>query len=398
MQNTFDLQEINGKFTLSVNGIYYNINELTYFILDGIKRELSLSNLAKDVENKFGVTASQDDIAYILENQINPLFEKQHKLQSENSGSFWLKKELLSFEQYQKIVTPFIFLFNPALFWVLFFPVLGLNLYGLFNIPRPAIGIATCESSLLLNLSIYASLFVVILIHELGHAASALNFNVKSKTIGFGFYSIFPVFFADITGIWPLSKNNRMIVNLSGIYIQAILGIFIFLIYLYARTHSGGTFFINFLYYLLAANALTTLINLFPFFKFDGYWCYSDLFNQPNLGKRSKLLVFSIIRKVIPLTFRLDENELRETNLKSIPLIVYTFFKGLTNILLIVFIGSILINFLESLKQINTFSFSSLSWCSAKSWFSYGLITFIFTRLTYKYSKVLFLATKKYFQ
>ncbi len=398
MQTTYDIQENNGKFTLAINGIFYNINEITYFILDSIKQENPLQRVANEVEQKFGVSASEKDIAQILEQQINPLFEKQHKVQSDNAGSFWFKKELLTFNQYETLIKPIRFLYNPVLFWTLFFPVLFTNLYWLFNTARPTTGIADCGATIGLNLAVYGSLFLLILIHELGHAASALKFNVKAKSIGFGFYSIFPVFFADITGIWPLSKNKRMITNLAGIFIQGLLGILIYLAYRSVSRGEGSVFLINLLYLVLMANALTMLINLFPFFKFDGYWCYSDLFDQPNLGKRSKILVLSGLRKLLPIPFRLNKEQLEAMNLRSIPLWIYTFFKSLTNIFLILFIGSIILSVMSNIGSMGGFSFSTFSWCTAKSLFMRGVLLLIVGRLMFKYTKVLYKVTANYFK
>ncbi|RTY89357.1 hypothetical protein [Flavobacterium sp. GT3R68] len=394
MQNSFEIQELEGKYMLIINGIYYTINEITYFILNEIKSGLPFNQIAVDVEKKFGVSASENDIESILQNQINPLFEKQHKLQ--NSSTFWLKKELLSFGQYEKVINPFKAIFKPSIFWIPFFTFLILNLYWLFSLPLPTIAITGCEEMLLLNTCVYVSLFVIVMLHELSHASSALNFGVKAKSIGFGFYSVFPVFFADITGIWPLSKSKRMIVNLSGIYVQSILGILLYFTYQYFKDNSGDTFFINFLYYIFIANAITILVNLFPFFKFDGYWCYSDLFNAPNLGKRSKTLVSSLIKKIIPFPFLTDSNEQSSFSFKNLSLIIYTFFKGLTNIFLLFFIGKMVLNVLSNIMKIDFSSEESLSWCTIKNWLLYALFMWVIGRIVFKFTKKGYLTTIKF--
>jgi putative peptide zinc metalloprotease protein len=394
MQNNFEIKKNEEKFILTINGIYYNINEITFFVLENVKKEMSFKQIALDVQTKFKVTATEKDIEDIIENQIKPLFEKQHKLQ--NSNAFWFKKEILSFEQYEKIINPFKFIFNPSFFWIPFFTMLILNLYWLFSLPKPISSSLGCESSILLSMCGYISLFIIIMIHELAHVSSALNFGVKSKSIGFGFYSVFPIFFADITGIWSLNKNKRMIVNLAGIYVQSILGIAFYFVYQYYIISSENIFLHHFLYYIFIANAITILLNLFPFFKFDGYWCYSDFFDAPNLGKNSKILIYSLLYKLIPIPILVNEKEQNNVDFKSVPLIIYTLFKSLTNVFLLFLVGNFMFNLCVSFTHFNFSTLEPLTWCTLKKWFFYGLFMWMGCVIVYKNFKNIYLITIKF--
>jgi putative peptide zinc metalloprotease protein len=388
MRSNFKLHNNQGKYLLIINEIHYSINEITYFILENIKKEISFNEIAFNVESKFKIHASESDIKDIVESQIDPLFNKQHKIK--NNTSFWLKREILQFDQYKSIINKFGFLFHHKIFWYFFFPLLGLNIYLLFNLSTPNGNILDCRQSILLSFLSYVSLFVIIMIHEFAHASAALNFNVKAKCIGFGFYSIFPVFFADITGIWTLNKNKRMIVNLAGIFIQCILGIIIFIIYRYFIQNSTNYLLHHFLFYLFVSNAITLLVNLYPFFKFDGYWCYSDLFNSPNLTKNSKTLVFSLLYKIIPLPFLVNKKEIEKVNLHTIPLQVYTFCKGITNIFLIVFLGNMILKSIKQICNINSYLIQDVSWCSLKTSFIYLFFIWIIGRLFYNNLKKIY--------
>jgi putative peptide zinc metalloprotease protein len=381
MQINFQLHNNKGKYLLVVNEIHYSINAITYFILEKIKKEISYHEIAKDVVFKFNIEASERDIRDIVENQISPLFSKQHKIK--NNTSFWLKKEVLQFDQYKFIINKFSFLFHEKLFWFFFFPLLALNIYWLFSLSAPIGNVLDCGQSILLSFLSYISLFIIIMIHEFAHASAALNFQVKAKCIGFGFYSIFPVFFADITGIWTLNKNKRMIVNLAGIFIQCILGIIIYTIYRYFIQNSDNYLVHHFLFYLFVSNAITLLVNLYPFFKFDGYWCYSDLFNSPNLTKNSKALVFSILYKIVPLPFLFNKKEIEKVNLNGIPLQVYTVFKGITNIFLVLFLGAMIIKSIKQIYNINPLITQDVTWCSLKTGFIYLFFIWIIGRLFY---------------
>src|SRR5690606_30501405 len=56
------------------------------------------------------------------------------------------------------------------------------------------------KSFLIYLVVIYGSL----ILHEFGHAAACDRFGAKSGDIGFGFYILTPVFYADITDVWRL--------------------------------------------------------------------------------------------------------------------------------------------------------------------------------------------------
>ena len=122
-------------------------------------------------------------------------------------------------------------------------------------------------------------LILIFIFHELGHAISAKNYGAKPKEIGFGFYLLTPALYCNLSDIWKLSINKRIIVNLSGIYIQTLISFFLILINIFLNeTVINQLLFINF---------LIIAINLNPFLKYDGYWILSDSLDSPNLRMES---------------------------------------------------------------------------------------------------------------
>ncbi len=120
-------------------------------------------------------------------------------------------------------------------------------------------------------------LFILLLIHELGHSLSAKKYGVNCKEIGIGLYLIFPILYADLGESWRLKKEKRIIINLSGIYLQLIIGVIIGLIAFLMNSNALRVLFIS--------NFTIALLNLNPFFKLDGYWVVSDLLDTGNLSK-----------------------------------------------------------------------------------------------------------------
>jgi putative peptide zinc metalloprotease protein len=116
------------------------------------------------------------------------------------------------------MATPFSFLYQPIIFWILFpFSIIFITGTGWINLSINK-NLFQADSLLLYTAIIYTTM----LIHELGHIAACRKFGIDHGEIGFGFYSIFPVVYANVTEIWTLDKHKRTIANLSGIYLELV--------------------------------------------------------------------------------------------------------------------------------------------------------------------------------
>ena len=139
-------------------------------------------------------------------------------------------------------------------------------------------------------------------IHELGHISACRRFNCPHGDIGMGIYLIFPVFYADVSKAWKLSRKQRATVDLGGLYFQAIL---LIIIDCYAYLNA------NTLAYLLSWTITFTMLHtLNPFFKFDGYWLLSDLSGITNLHDKMRNALQSLKNKVLhrtPLNIQQDK-------------------------------------------------------------------------------------------
>lgn len=125
--------------------------------------------------------------------------------------------------------------------------------------------------------------FISVTFHEFGHASSAKYFGAKHGGIGGGFYLFSPVYFADVSDIWKLTRFKRIIVNISGMYFESIM-VSIYIVI-------GLVFNIQMLVIIGTFIFLHSLWNLNPFLRNDGYWVLSDGLNYPNLSKNSFLLL-----------------------------------------------------------------------------------------------------------
>jgi len=131
----------------------------------------------------------------------------------------------------------------------------------------------------------------ILFLHEFGHAAACKKLGAKPGNIGFGFYLLSPVMFADVSDIWKLKSKERNYVNFAGLYVEIIIALLISMTYL---------FFIkdNSLLILCSIILFSFIVNLNPFLRYDGYWILSDTINTPNLRKVSMIKLKSFINSI----------------------------------------------------------------------------------------------------
>jgi putative peptide zinc metalloprotease protein len=246
---------LNKNKTLSVG---FLVKDILLSLQDGIFSPIEIKN---ELSKKHNLTIDINDIKETI-NVID-------KFTFENTDSFFIK--IFKLINPSRINLNLNFIFNRMIFYYSFTSILLLNFLIFIRLQYTHIeGIK--------NWLIWLSLLVFILFfHELGHSLAAKKYGVKCKEIGIGLYIVFPILYTNLGESWKLRKNKRIIINLSGIYFQLILGSIIG--FLACITKSGVLSFLFF------SNASIILFNINPFIKLDGYWVITDLLNTNDLTK-----------------------------------------------------------------------------------------------------------------
>lgn len=117
------------------------------------------------------------------------------------------------------------------------------------------------------------------LIHEFGHIMAYRAFGGSYYSFGLGIYFIVPVLFVDLSLSNRMPLQHRLVISLSGVYFELIYVALLLIVDIIL--FSGELRILAFLVFL------QTLWNLNPFFKNDGYWVLSDLFQETWLKKAS---------------------------------------------------------------------------------------------------------------
>jgi putative peptide zinc metalloprotease protein len=224
------------------------------------------------------------------EHKINLNIAELNKIIESKIDKIFILKKTNSLIKLFKIIDPSKFqypkiafkLFAEGIFYKMFILTLIINIIAFFFVKNKI------SNNLLDWTILYVLLLCILLIHEFGHSISAKKFNVIVKELGFGLYNIFPVFYVDLGEAWRLSIKKRTMINLSGIYAQSIIGVFLLSLSLLFKN--------NFILLgLYQANLTIIILNFNPFLKFDGYWIVSDLLNENNLMKKSNTILKNII-------------------------------------------------------------------------------------------------------
>ena len=151
------------------------------------------------------------------------------------------------------------------------------------------------------------TLFSVAL-HELGHALATKSFGHEVHYMGVGWYWMSPVAFTDTSDMWLSTRGPRTVVNLAGIYTDALVaGVASLLILVFANPYIEA-----FLWFF----ALYTYINAFrmlsPLQELDGYYVLMDLVDKPHLRHAAVLWLVKKFPKALrdPSQFKKHKPEI----------------------------------------------------------------------------------------
>ncbi|MCC9843020.1 site-2 protease family protein, partial [Streptococcus agalactiae] len=74
----------------------------------------------------------------------------------------------------------------------------------------------------------FISFGLIFVVHELGHIYSSKSLDCKVGNIGIGVYMFRPVMYVNLSDSWKLSNKKRLIIDFAGIYLQMLVGLFMY--------------------------------------------------------------------------------------------------------------------------------------------------------------------------
>ena len=223
------------KEILSIINLINGNNTIDKIRIELLKlgHELSIEDLHDIIFVKLKklVTTEEDDIKY---------------------GYLFFKFTLINADLVKKISSYFSFLFRNKMFVICsFICFILLSIYLIFF---------TKSSFDITSQSIYTLpiiLLFTLILHEIGHATACYTYGAKNGSIGFGFYLLTPVMFADVTDAWKLTKKERVLIDIAGLYMEGLLMTLLLLIFLITK--------IEFFLYSSIIIVFNTFININTF-------------------------------------------------------------------------------------------------------------------------------------
>lgn len=283
----FKLIKNNEHYLVLYNEHYFSIKKLFYEILQDLKTGV---HKQEEFINDYNISiADYEELTALLSDQISDIIENTKK----KNKYIKLSIKILSERHVAQLSTYFSFLFHKAIFRVLFPLLTVLAIITAFFISIKFRNHTAYDISVLDTFWVYVVILIIMFFHELGHSSASKHFGVNPKEIGFGFYIIFPVLFSNVTRIWELNKNQRVMVNLGGVYFQGIL---VFLAFVYLLFTKQESYFTYLVILITKTNIFVMAYSMFPFVRNDGYWIVSDYFNIANLNEKSYSYIFKLLQ------------------------------------------------------------------------------------------------------
>ncbi len=283
IQNQIDSSERVKSHFYAVDGCYIRLSPTAWKILSEREEGKSFEKIAHDLSHQNQETVSPENVETAWK-YIQEKVESIRKNSNPVRSGFWLRLPLIPQSLVSKLAEKFQPAFNPvcAAFLILLI-IVGSGFFYLSDH-------STAKTHWLPDIILGYVLYIFsIFIHELGHSSACQRFGAKPSAIGFTLYMIYPAFYSDVNDAWRLQRWQRVIVDLSGLYFHFVVGAVFSILWYY----TGWQPFRVAIFGILASS----LINLNPILRFDGYWVVCDLLGVYNLGNQPiKLLKNGIMR------------------------------------------------------------------------------------------------------
>jgi putative peptide zinc metalloprotease protein len=288
------------------DGRTFQISSKLYQLLRLLDGQKSLQEIASQFSSQNSKKYRADDISQIIERLLIPQgflvaeqayqgIQPERRLKS--NGPLSLRIPLFS----QKALLPLSGILSK-LFYRPVFVALSTMAFIILWVNLPSLRAFDFTKTIQMShgwIMSYVLLSLSVVFHELGHASACRYYRCLHGPVGFGLYLVFPVFYVDINDAWRLSRKQRAIVDIGGVYFQFVTTIVLFFVYMI--TQSPIFLMAIFLTYLMI------FINLNPLFKYDGYWLLSDVVGIPNLRKRATELAKHLVKKEKDTTYQLSQ-------------------------------------------------------------------------------------------
>lgn len=143
-------------------------------------------------------------------------------------------------------------------------------------------------------LTLVLVILIVTILHEFAHGLTCKHYGGHVYEMGFLLIYLMPAFYCNVSDAWLFSeKRKRLWVSFAGIFFQTFIGAVAAIIW---GIIDPDTWVSDVCCLTVAFSGISTLFDLNPLIKLDGYYLLSDCLDVPNLRKRAFDYIGSRIR------------------------------------------------------------------------------------------------------
>lgn len=274
---------------------FIQVTEILYRVAEQANGEKGLEEIAAGVTAATDWSVGAEDVKHLIQTKLIPLGlivtadgflvaaqEERSPLQ------IGMRRRALSRQHIEPIARVIQFLFAPPILIPLLLTITVAYswLYFVRGVADAVRAALYAPGGLLLTLGLVIASGIV---HEFGHAAALRYGGGKARSMGVGFYIVYPTFYTDTTDAYRLNRWARLRTDLGGIYFHLLFGVGLIALYFLIRQEI-----------ILAAVMVITgdiLYQLIPYVRLDGYWAIADLTGIPD--PLSQMRPF--LKSVLPL-------------------------------------------------------------------------------------------------
>ena len=270
------------------DGQTIQVTELLYQLLEAVDGERDLEQLADELGRRCGKVVGPDDVRFLLEEKLAPIGlvgdvdgDGEAAAPERSSPLLGLKLKVVVSDPAatRRITRPFAWLFRP---WVVV-PVLvafAATCWWVLWQHGLAPGTRHAFDSPGMLLVVFVLTVLSAGWHEFGHAAACRAKGATPGAMGAGLYLAWPAFYTDVDDSYRLSRWGRLVVDLGGLYFNAIVAVAMIGAWLVSGQEA--------LLLVVASQLLLMIRQLAPVIRADGYHILADLTGVPDLFQHIK--------------------------------------------------------------------------------------------------------------
>ncbi|TDU04635.1 putative peptide zinc metalloprotease protein [Streptomyces sp. 846.5] len=278
------------------DGQVVQLSRLLHLVAGAVDGVRDTERIAHRVSGLYGREVSEENIAYLVEQKLQPLGVTVPFGQEDDEVSGAPRSDLLLALKGHKVMfdakrantigRSLAWLHRPLMVVLVLASMVLMDvwLFGFYGAITPVLEVLNQP---VLLLAVFALTVASVVFHEFGHASACRYGGARPGCIGCGFFLIWPSMYTDVTDVYRIGRGGRIRTDLGGVYFNIVF-----------MLGMGGAYFLTGQQFFLSAVYLghfEVLEQLMPAVRLDGYYILGDLAGVPDLFGKIKPILLSMV-------------------------------------------------------------------------------------------------------